>query len=352
MFRTPTAPRSARLIVSASIAAAALLLTGCSGGDSGTKETPEGPLTKYLSALYGDEEYTQERADKENLELEELVAKCMTQEGFEYVPNTQNTGVVYSSGDEDSGPQWGSEDFVKEYGYGIVSWPGQEEMNNQDPTQSMDPNEPYVSSLSESEQTAFYEALYGPGPSDEELAAMDDEEDGGSYEYNWETAGCNGSAQHEIQIDSGSADAAYEDPEFAELFESMQEVWSATYDDEVLNDGVTKLNRAWADCMAEADYSEFPSPTTVQEVLYDEYNALQMPDSDDGEYVEPSKDDLKKFKEREITIALVDFKCKQSNSYDAELLKIQNELEQEFVDEHKAELDALLAKYKPQASKG
>jgi hypothetical protein len=39
---------------------------------------------------------------------------------------------------------------------------------------------------------AYYEALYGPSPTEEEL------NDDGSYEWNWETAGCSGWAQHEL----------------------------------------------------------------------------------------------------------------------------------------------------------
>src|SRR5690606_15184791 len=55
----------------------ALTFTGCSSGGKDTTAAEEGPLSKYLSALWDGEEWTQEKYDEQNKQTEELVAVCM-----------------------------------------------------------------------------------------------------------------------------------------------------------------------------------------------------------------------------------------------------------------------------------
>lgn len=322
------------------LAAATLTLTACGGEQGRGSEAEEGPLSEYLSALWDGEEYTQEMLDAEQKKTEDLVAECMNEQGFEYVPNLQGGGVILSSEGDDI--DWGSEEFAKQYGYGLVNSPGMEDMPSDD-EEIVDPNSDYYDSLSESERTAYDEALWGPSPTEEEMAAM--EEGDGSSEYDWTKAGCYGAAQHEVSTESNGVQAAYEDPEFAELFAEMQNVWSGIYDGEGSNDEVAALDRDWADCMAEAGYDGFASPMSAQQQLSDEYMELQMPDGEDGEWQEPSDADKQEFQKREIATALADRSCQDEIGYEEKLQKIQFALEQEFVDEHRAELDALIAKH-------
>ncbi|MBP1327389.1 hypothetical protein JOF28_002621 [Leucobacter exalbidus] len=352
MFSLSSAPRrhrAARFGIPAVLTAAAMLLTGCSTSDAAPSPEDLGPLSKYLSAMYDEEEYTQEKFEAEQGNIEELVAECMTEEGFEYLPNVQSGNFYSPSEDgEDTGPDWGSQEFAENYGYGIIDYPGMEE-SNQQAEEYNDPNEEYTSSLSEKQLTAYYNALHGPGPNDEEMLAM--EEGDGSYAYNWETAGCYGAAQHEAQGESGSSQDAYEDPEFAELFASMQDVWSVLYDENSDNEVVAKLNSEWQECMAEAGFTEYPSPNAVTNALYEEQNELYNSTSEDGEYQEPSKEARDEFKQREITIATADFACKKDLKYDAKIMTEQFELEQAFVDANKPALDALISKYSPKNDK-
>lgn len=337
------------MLLPATLAAAALLLTACSGGDSGGKQPDEGPLSKYMNELFEGEEFSQEMFDKQQLETEELIAACMTNEGFEYTPNPSTGGVMMTSEGESDGPEWGSEEFAKQYGYGIIDWPGrddEEALPEED--EYVDLNADYVASLSESESNAYYEALHGPEPTEEEMLAMEEDE---SYEYDWETAGCYGAAQHEVEQATNSYQAASEDPQYADLFTAMNDVFTVLYDETNLHDEAAKLNREWVDCMSEAGLGEFTSPDAAQQVLYDEYNTLQTPEGEEGEWVELSKADQKKFQEREVAVAVADTACKQQLSYDDKLTQLQFELEQTFVDEHKAELDAMIAQYGKNAKK-
>lgn len=338
---------SARYWIPAALAVAALALTGCSGdkGGSDKKGPEEGPLGTYMSALWDGEEMSQEKLDKENLKVEELVAECMTKEGFEYAPNASSGGVVMSTGEDegDDAPDYGSEEFAKEYGFGIVDFPGMSEMVGPD-EQEADPNQKYIESLSESEQEAFYNTLYGPGPTEEEMAAM---EAGEGYTSDWTREGCYGAARHETQQDSGGGMAAYEDPEFTDLFAAMNEVWGVVYADGNEHPDIAKLNRDWSDCMADAGHPDLENPMTAQNELNEEYNTLQTGGSDepDENFTGPSEKDKQAFKEREIALATADAKCRADLKYDAKQQEVAFAAEQEFVDENKAQLDALLAKH-------
>lgn len=320
---------------------AALALTGCSSGDGKKKEAEEvGPLQKYMSALWGGEEQNQEFYDKQQAEIENLVAKCMTKEGFDYKPNTQNGGMVVLSDEEGDGPERGSVKFAETYGYGIIDSPGMDEQQNQDIP--VDENQEYIDSLSKSEQQAYQDTLNGPQPTEEEMAKM---ESGEGMAYDWKTAGCYGAAQHEVQ---GGSQEASEDPEFKDLFDQMNEIYSEMYGDGEggsTNEDMVKLDRKWSKCMTEAGY-DFPNPMAASNSISNEWNESQNTGgSDSSEYKEPSKAVKKKFQEKEIKTAVADAKCQEKLNYRDEQLKITNKIEQKFLDEHKAELDAMLAKY-------
>lgn len=150
------------------LTAAAFALTACSGGagsqsGAASVDTAElGPLDKYFSALWDDEDWTQEQYDEEERQRQELIAECMVKEGFEYIPDT-NSGATYYSDDDVDGPDWDSLEFAQQYGFGAFDWPGLEETEQESPDGEVyvDPNWDYVDSLSESEQAAYYATLYG-----------------------------------------------------------------------------------------------------------------------------------------------------------------------------------------------
>lgn len=332
-----------RISLPAMLVVAALALTGCSSGEGKKQAEEEGPLQRYMSALWGGEEQNQEFYDKQQTETEELVAKCMSKEGFEYKPNTQNGMTVMTTDEEEDGPEWGSAKFAETYGYGIIDWPGMEETQSLGEDMPVDPNQKYVESLSQSEQQAYQETLYGPQPSEEEMAEMSGEDM--AMEYDWKTAGCYGAAQHEAQ---GESQKAFEDPEFKDLLEEMNEMSSEMYgggEGGPSNEDMLKLDRKWSECMTEAGY-DFPNPMEASNALNNDWSEAQNAGgSDSGEYKEPSKEVKKKFQAKEIKTAVADTKCQEKLNYRDEQLKISNKLEQKFLDEHKTELDAMLAKY-------
>lgn len=339
---------SCRFSVPAVLVIAALALTGCSG-DSAKKKEEEGPLTKYMTAMWGDEQYDQEYFDKQQVQIEEKVADCMAKEAFEYIPDTQNGGTVIYGGDEDSDiPDWDSLEFAKTYGYGLANSPYSEAADEGDNKEYVDPNQKYIDSLSESERTAYEETLWGKPATEDELAA-EGEEGEAMAEYDWKSAGCYGAAQHEVQ---GEAMEASDDPEFKELFDKMQNVWTEVYGDgenPSPNEDVAKINREWSECIVKAGY-DFATPDEASTSLMEEWNEVQNAaysedTGSDKEPAGPSKEETKKFEEKEIKTAVADYECRDKTGYTKKQQKIVNDVEQKFVDEHKAELDAMLAKY-------
>mgnify|MGYP000087090868 FL=1 len=314
----------------------ALALTGCSSnGDDKAKDNSSeesyGPLNDYFMAMDMGQDWTQEDYDQQDLKREELIAQCMAKEGFEYTPDTNNGGTVVSSDDQE-GPEWGSLEFAQQYGYGFSTYPGQEDMDAQQ--EYVDPNQDYVEALSASEQQAYYETLHGPRPTEEEMKDMED----GSYEYDWSTSGCYGAAQHEVETESGSN--AWEDPEFTDLFEAL----NALYEDTEKDPEIQALDQEWASCMADAGYPDVSSKNRAFEVIMNEQNELYS-GGEDGEYVEPDQAKLDELKKKEIDMAVADWKCADAMDYQEKYQEIDFRVQQKFVDDHKDQLDALVAKY-------
>jgi hypothetical protein len=325
---------------------AATLLTGCTGGGSGGDGTSDatqelGPLEEYFARVYGwaDDDASLEdqnaEYERQQREVERLVADCMREEGFDYVPR-EHAGVVVGSDGTDL--DWGSPEFAEQFGYGISTDPwGWEDRD--DTVAPDDPNQEYVDAMSEAERAAYEEALWGP-PQE-----WDEDADPEAYEYDWTRSGCYGAAQHEVW----DADA---DEEFAGLLDEVSRVWEQTAEDP----RVRALDAAWSSCMADAGYDEFDGPNEAAPRLHDEWWALQGWDdpsyqalvdgwdwdADPDGPAEPEVDDAaaRAFTEREIAVAVADAGCKAEVGYDDGVREVSHEIQQDFVDQHRAELDA------------
>lgn len=314
--------RSTAPLAIAAVAVLAAALTACAGPSGGEAPDPaDSPLNKYMSAVWGgdlSEKEQQERFEKENQQREELIAECMAEEGFEYIPVVQNGGISFSGG------EWDPEDreWVAQYGYGMVNFPGRDDPG---PTEEwIDPNQDYVMSLSESEQQAYYETLSGPPIPEDQL------NEDGSYEWDWETAGCHGYAQHEMEQENPATS-----DEFKPLMEAMEEFWTETQESNAFDE----INAAWSSCMADAGHAGYDAQGDAQMEFNEELNEYY---ENQTEWVEDDPE-LAELGEKEIELALADLDCREETDYRAEYSKIQFALEEEFIADHQAELDALKA---------
>lgn len=325
------------------VSAGSLLLTGCQGGGESSANIAEreSPLDPYFGVLWNEEDWSDERMAKLMQQEEELVAACMHAEGFEYIPVDHSDMISYSSDYE--GPEWNTEAFVTEYGFGIAHDPWmQMEEPIEDEEEYVDPNSEYLESLSQSEQDAYYEALYGDEPTEEEWALMEEDE---TYEWIAEDEGCYGEAQAASNEDADNLEAMWEDPEFENLFEQLE----LLYTDVERDERVTNLQRDWATCMADKGVVEFTDRDLMQETLYEEWGVITdeyyatLGESD--EWGNPSGPAVDAFAEREMELARVDFDCATELKWDQTLIDVTTELEQAFVDENKATLEAMVSKY-------
>lgn len=315
----------------AALAVAAVVLGGCSSAApeaEGASPERTSPLSEYLDAVYGGDlspEEQQAKYDEQDRRTEELVAECMQEEGFEYLPN-DNSGTFSTGEDVVYEPE--DREWVEQWGYAAAKSPYNEE--SAQPTEEyVDANEDYVASLSESEQTAFYEALNGPMLTEEEYA-----EQGDSYEYDWTTAGCYGAAQHEVQQDDPA-----QSEEFAPLFEAM----NGLYEDIASSPEMTALDGEWSACMDGAGQPGFATQADAQNSIYDQLNTFYESGSEGEEYVEPDPSELDALHEEEVALALVDLTCREETDYRERYAEVQAELEEQFIADHQAELDALRA---------
>ncbi|MBL3699749.1 hypothetical protein [Leucobacter luti] len=341
------------------VASAALIFTTACSSDSGASKIQEGPLSAYFTQI--DEALSQSAnyGAAENDAVENAVAECMTAEGFEYTPEKWVDGEP-SDEDEDgdsAGQEWGSLEFAKTYGFGIADWPGRDEALD-DTTIELDdeptaesPNIAYVEQLSESEQEAYADALYGtdtgaelPGGDLEVLAPTVEEEEEEDFEPGANPpaahVGCYQQAQAALDLDADPYAEIYEDPAFQDLWDALDEYSENDIDPEVQ----ATLDAEWQECMAGKGLTseaaggreELASP------LYDEYDQLAQGENED-DYIDLTGDAAAEFTQREIELAVPDAECAQSVRYDERLANAYNELEQAFVDQHKAQLDALVA---------
>ncbi|WP_341955341.1 hypothetical protein [Microbacterium sp. LWH13-1.2] len=316
-----------------------VVLAGCSasaGDDSLSYD--DSPLAEYVSAAYGGDlspEEQQKQVEERQRQTEELVAQCMSDEGFEYTPIIDNGGVAVSEAVEAWEPD--KREWVETYGYGVVNSPftAQGEVLGE---AYVDPNQDYIESLTETERAAFNETLYGATPTEEELV-----EDGG-YEYDWQEAGCQGWAQHEVD-----GDDVWQSDEFADLRSKIEELWTQSQE----SPEMAELNAEWAACMADAGEPGFSAQTDASQSIVDAHDALYQAAGEEGgeqigtesaESVDPRETpEMTALGEREIELALVDLKCRTETSYVEESLKLQFASEEKFIAANKAELDAFKA---------
>ncbi|RYV52942.1 hypothetical protein [Pengzhenrongella frigida] len=338
-------------------AALALTLAACGGGSDdpakgsgAAADAPVGPLDEYFQKMYGgggeaaDDEKMMADSNAQMVKVEELAAACMAEEGFEYLPIDYSASMTQGMSSDELDVEWGTKEFAEQYGYGATTDPGgyqaaSMEANADGTDEMVDPNQEAVEAMSETERTAFYAALYGEQTMDPEA---DPEE---MQEYNWETAGCQGKAQHEV----------YEGGLEADAFAGLQEDITAMYDAVQADPRLADVNAEWASCMADAGFDGLAAVGDGETSIYDEVNVLQeglyadvdpaveMTEELNAQMQTDLQDKMAEITPREIKTAVADFGCREDVDFDDVNQKISFELQQEFVDAHKADLDAWLA---------
>ncbi|MET2012256.1 hypothetical protein ABXJ56_11925 [Microbacterium chocolatum] len=291
-----------------------LLLSGCTAATQ-TQDRPVSPIDEYLLAGEGTAMSAQERreaGDARLLAREEVIAECMKEQGFDYIPAPPTPlGFDFNTW---GSPELDDPDWIDRWGYGIVDGPDQVQVTIPD-----DPNEAIVEGLTDSERTAYYEALVG-SPDAYDADGLYDPSQGG----------CLGEAE--------IADAA-DDPLRGDRFRALNDAVLAFYAELNEQQDIVALNARWAACMADEGEDGFASPLDpISEINV----ALQELVSEGGETAWDNPE-IERLRERETALAHVDARCREAVDYRAAEEKVRFEAEERFVADNRAELEAYRA---------
>ena len=319
---------------------------GAAGNDISHSDWVPGPLDEFSARIHGfswDQNETQQEAqariDQEGREMEEEIAACMAELGFQYNMRDDAGGTIVIWNSDDSEIEWGTRAFAEEFGLAISTdpwgWNNDDEDGGRDTMVWTDPNQDILDAMSDSERQAWSEALWGP--------PMEPDADGNWPEWDPMNAGCQGQAQ-------GARWHRQTPDEFLALEEEMNNIWMNMMSDP----RIVALQTGWTTCMATAGHPGFTTQDEFHNTLWEEWAELQgwnaMNDvwatwdweaNPDGPTMpEPDPAAVAAFTEREIALAVADWDCRDSLRFNAVQQEVNLELQQQFVDRHRAELEA------------
>lgn len=340
-----------------------------SGGSSETAAEYESPLADFLGIDYSNvNDDQQAEFDEQQRQINESVIGCMAAEGFEWIPDVRNN--VQFDGTTLDGLEYGSRAWIEKYGFGMSTQMfsqsqlgpdlvGYDDAQYDTGEDYVDPNAAYLEGLSDAEQMAFNEALYGGNDGPEYDESLTDEEMNQLYDdyYNspdYKPTGCYNIASEEVY--SGGEFAVYEvfSDELNEMYERIQA-------DPRIQAAEAKI----AECMTDKGFAY-----TNMDAVYEDFNARteplwntmpdpaadlteeQMAEMTDADWQAlydnppPLPDDvlatIAELQTEEIGMAIALDDCgggwgNQESVYN----DVRIELEQEFIDTHRDELEKL-----------
>ena len=207
---------------------AATTTTSAATTTSAEEAEDSGAEPDSLDAFFGfdpnDPDASQEQFRRWQMSQQELIAVCMANQGFEYVPAVAPGNVDVLALDE--------EQYAREQGFGISTRYNTVEEGASE--QWVDPNGAIVAAMSDSEEAAYYTALYGEETGLEEGAEESDATFWGG--------GCQGEAAQEV---FGQADAIFQ--ELEPLLTDLQERVEA-------DPRLADADRRWTACMSDRGY--------------------------------------------------------------------------------------------------
>ena len=228
-------------------------------GDSDEPETLEDYLgTDFFSF---DPEAQAANYARQEQQVQELIAECMTREGFEYIAVTRPVGDFGFGGP-------GDVEFAADFGFGITTYYGETESPwFQDDW--IDPNQAIIEGLSESERDAYYDTLHGSSFSS------------GGFGFDTDSATAtseDGSdSEEEVVVDSGFEGCGGQAYEEVYAFDDLQEVYeqldlSSLYERVEADPRAAEIYADWSECMTERGY-DYDDPNTLYEAVYTDFQA-------------------------------------------------------------------------------
>ncbi|MCL1799868.1 MAG: hypothetical protein FWG25_00675 [Promicromonosporaceae bacterium] len=302
------------------ILAALIAASACGISNGANLNIEDSPLQEFFFASVWQNAYeVRKYAAELNVRREELVAECMQDAGFHYLPDI-NSGrfVVGGSVFDEIEPE--NLEWITQFGFGIVS--GHRSTAIAART-GPDPNLEYFESLSDSGQSAYLYALNGCG-FDPSMPRSWQTENGFSQGC-WQEA-------HEQAISESPLFLRHQH-DFAFLFES----WSETINTALDGPEMIALERSWAHCMADLNFSDFRTRAEAIGWVFNRYFELILLEGDDFASI---RHDLQN---QEIEIALADFYCQESTGFRIRRSELIFATESQFVRDNREALEAYRA---------
>ncbi len=358
-----------------------LVLSACGGQEtteasSSEEQHYESPLNEYMGFNEGvdfsDSEAAEAHFAEQQQRVNEQVVACMAEQGFEYIPEDHGDTVIFGEEADEEGLVWGSEEWTAKYGFGISTQLPQDvvgpellgmddSMFMEDEGEHHDPNEEYINSLSEADQEAYFEALYGNDPGPDIAEDMTEEEMDAAYrewEENREITSCQDLAWE--SVNDGDGQQAF----YREFGDEMEDMWESIQSDP----RVVAAENEVSECMADKGFTY-----TSMNDTYEEFDELMQPfwdmafnndpmanmseeamtemsDEELDELFRPqelpdeAKAELAEIQTREVAMAMAVNECGGGWEANADVFEeVRVELEQEFIDANKDRLDAFRA---------
>jgi len=321
-----------------------LVAAGCADGEATTGDQPgadgKSPLAEYMGDSFtagsgggiravrigggSGTEPTEEDLAKQR-QVEDSIKACMSKEGFQYVPRQPESEAKSKFDDAFNLPP---DKFAEQYGYGISTIDFGKPMGEDD-----DPNKAIRDALSAQAKKAYDKALNGDMPEGGVISGKP----GQSTNINEMNTGCRGKAFETVY---GKRDKPVDLNKFDSLFKDLEALRKRIESDP----RVTGATQGWSDCMADGGKTGLKKPEDAPAKVHERLNQLtgvnpqqdkptKVPSLDD---VDPTK--LAELRTFEIELAELDLGCKKKG-YEEAYQKVQYELEKEFVETHKAQLE-------------
>jgi len=283
------------------------------GGLSDTDNPPQmaiSPLEEFIGAYNNlSPEDQSDRMRRVSLRQQEIIAQCMSDAGFEFIPWLPAPVISREYHLQPDNREW-----VAQWGYGIVDSPvGGIYAVRSDPSER-DPNLDVRENLaSPQERFAYWDALMGP-PCPDHICT------------NWNQMGCTGVANIEIPHTLVAS------AEFWPLFEKIY----AMREDINNSQAVIEVNLEWANCMANAGIGGLVNQSDAQRLIQTRLNelwpavALELPA-------------VSALREQEIDVALADLDCRESVRFSNRIREASLQAELQFVADHRPALEAFRA---------
>lgn len=292
---------------------------GCGPGGAAPSPEPTGVLDAYLDEIYASVDA--ETWVAEHNAVEEYIAACMAESGFEYRPTKAPPQYVIPELTPAYAAEFGYGETTEAYGPDVP--PSRfSQMPGEDP--AADFNQAYAYGLTGDAQEQYWRAMHGREISpDEDPADLPADE-----------AGCRSTAFAEIFPEWQTP------PELKALEEAIrEEIWWVDEEPRVV-----ATHPVWADCMADAGYPGLTAVPDAAALVNDRANAsslsIVMPYP---ELKEKFAEELAAMQQYEIEVAVADAGCREESGWYDVRAEVLAEAEASILERYGAELDAWLA---------